>query len=88
MKVIPYRDRLLIKKDEVEKKSAGGIILQEETQELPVQGTVVGVGSEIDDISEGDIIIFGKYAGNNRVDVGNETYHVIDASDVKAVVRG
>ena len=87
MNVIPYRDRLLIKKDEVEKKSSGGIILQEETQELPVQGKVVGVGSEIDDIYEGDIVIFGRYAGNNRVNVGDETYHVIDASEVKAVVR-
>jgi len=78
---------LLIKKDEVEKKSSGGIILQEQAQELPVQGKVVGVGSEIDDIYEGDIVIFGRYAGNNRVDVGDETYHVIDASEVKAVVR-
>jgi chaperonin GroES len=84
---MPYGERVLIKKDEVEKKSAGGIILQEESQELPVQGKVVGVGSFVYDINVGDIVIFGRYAGNHRIDVGDEVFHVVDTSDIKAVIR-
>jgi len=87
MKVIPYRDRVLIKKEEMEKKTAGGIILQTESQERPVQGLVKGVGAGVEGISVGDTVIFGKYASGASVDVDGETLEVIDTSEVKAVIR-
>jgi len=87
MKVMPYGERVLIKREEVETKTAGGIILQTESQERPVQGLVKGVGSFVYDINIGDTVIFGKYAGSASIDVDGEVLEVIDTSDIKAIIR-
>jgi chaperonin GroES len=88
MRVVPYGERVLIKREAVETKTAGGIILQTESQERPVQGLVKGVGAGVEGISVGDTVIFGKYASSATVDVEGQTLEVIDTSEVKAVIIG
>jgi chaperonin GroES len=87
MKVMPYGERVLIKREAVETKTAGGIILQTESQERPVQGLVKGVGAGVEGINVGDTVIFGKYASSASVEVDGENLEVIDTSEVKAVIR-
>jgi chaperonin GroES len=87
MKVMPYGERVLIKREAIETKTAGGIILQTESQERPVQGLVKGVGAGVEGINVGDTVIFAKYASSASVEVDGENLEVIDTSEVKAVIR-
>ena len=64
----PLADRVLIKREESEKVTKGGIIIPDEAAEKLQKGTVIACGPGIKDedleIQVGDTILFGKYAGN------------------------
>ncbi len=85
MKIKPIGERVLVKREEVEEKSTGGIILTQVQQERPNQGEVRAVG-DIDNIEVGDTIVFGKYAGTDVIDVDGESLIFIDLKDIKAVI--
>jgi chaperonin GroES len=87
MKVKPIGERILVKREEVEEKSSGGIILTQTQQEVPAQGEVRAVG-DVEGIEVGDTVVFGKYAGSDALDVDGETLHFIDLKDIKAVIYG
>ena len=87
MKVKPIGERLLVKREKIEEKSTGGIILTQTTQEQPAQGEVRAVG-DVEGIEVGDTIVFGKYAGNEAIAVDGETLLFIDLKDIKAVIYG
>jgi chaperonin GroES len=72
MKIRPLNDRIIVKRVEEEKKTAGGIIIPDTAKEKPQEGKVVAVGpGKRDekgdrmsmDVREGDRILFSKYAG-------------------------
>ena len=44
MKLIPMEDRIVVKPQEAEEKTAGGIVLPDSAKEKPLIGTVVSVG--------------------------------------------
>jgi len=58
----PLNDRVIIKRNETEEKSAGGIVLPGSEQEKPTTGIIIATAS--DAVSIGDTVIFGKYAGS------------------------
>jgi chaperonin GroES len=73
MKIKPLQDRILVKRNEVEQKTASGIIIPDNAKEKPMEGTVIAVGSgrKLNDgtlckpeVGEGDTVLFGKYAGS------------------------
>ena len=45
MKLTPLHDRVLVKREEQDAKSAGGIIIPDTVQEKPMEGKVIAVGS-------------------------------------------
>ena len=66
-------------------------------QEKPNQGQVVAVGSGriLDngdvrpvDVKVGDTVVFGQYAGNDKIDVDGEELIILSENDIKAVVEG
>ena len=72
MKIRPLHDRVVIKRMEEERTSAGGIVIPDSATEKPVRGEVISVGqgkiSESGelrplDVKPGDEVLFGKYAG-------------------------
>jgi chaperonin GroES len=72
MKIRPLHDRVIVKRVEEEKKSAGGIVIPDTAAEKPSQGEVVYVGpGKSDDngkvipmgVKVGDRVLFGKYSG-------------------------
>jgi chaperonin GroES len=74
MKVRPLQDRILVERIEEEVKK-GNIIIPDTAKEKPQQGKVIAVGpGRIDesgkrvpvDVKKGDMILFGKYSGNER----------------------
>ena len=72
----PLYDRVVIRRQDEEEKTAGGIVLPSNAQEKPNQGEVLAVGDGAikDDGSQrplavkvGDRVVFGQYAGSNTV---------------------
>ncbi len=96
MKIRPLHDRVVVRRQEEEQTSAGGIVLTGSAKEKPNQGAVVAVGSGrvLDngdvrplDVKVGDSVIFGKYAGNDTIDVDGEYVIILSESAIKAVVE-
>ena len=94
MKFTPLHDKVLVKRTEEEEKSAGGIVLPGSATEKPSQGEVVAVGpgkkSENGDVSPvgvavGDIVIFGRYGGN-EIKIDGDEYLILSESDIFGVV--
>ena len=97
MKIRPLHDRVIVRREEEEQKTAGGILLPGSAQEKPNRGEVVAVGSgrvldngdtRAVDVNVGDIVVFGQYAGNDKIDVDSEELIILSESDIKAVVEG
>ena len=95
MKLRPLHDRLIVKRMEEERLSSGGIVIPDSATEKPVRGEVLAVGNGkiLDngekralDISVGDTILFGKYAGT-EVKVEGEEILVMREEDIMAVVE-
>ncbi len=86
-----FDDRVLVKPNEAEEKTAGGIIIPDTAKEKPQKGTVVAVGKgKYADqtgnlipmqIKAGDTIMYGKYGGT-EINIGGEDYLIMRASDI------
>ena len=96
MKIRPLHDRVIVRRQEEEETSAGGIVLPGSAQEKPNQGEVIAVGSgrildngesRAVDVNFGDTVVFGKYAGSDTIDVDGEELVILSESDIKAVVE-
>jgi chaperonin GroES len=96
MKIRPLHDRIIVKRLEEERTSAGGIIIPDTAAEKPIQGKVVAVGKgkilengtvRPLDVKVGDKVLFGKYGGT-EVKVEGEDLLVMREEDVMAVIEG
>lgn len=84
MKIKPRGKRIVVKRDEAESVSAGGIVIPEAAKETKESGVIQLVGPECpDDIKVGDRVLFGKYAGT---DYGNNCL-LLDERDCVAIVE-
>ena len=95
MKLRPLHDRVIVKRMEEERMSAGGIVIPDSATEKPVRGQVLAVGNGkiLDngekrplDISVGDTVLFGKYSGT-EVKVEGEEILVMREEDIMAVIE-
>ncbi|MFZ3579573.1 co-chaperone GroES [Virgibacillus sp. DJP39] len=91
----PLGDRVVIELVEQEEKTASGIVLPDSAKEKPQEGMVVAVGTgRVTDngerialeVSEGNRIIFSKFAGTEVKYEGKE-YLVLRENDILAVVN-
>lgn len=91
----PLGDRLVVKADEKEEKTASGIFLPDTAQEKPLQGTVLaaGPGRVLDngtvqplEVKAGDKILFGKYSGT-EIKLEGESYLILKESEVLGVFK-
>ena len=96
MKIRPLHDRVIVKREEEERKSAGGILIPDSAAEKPSRGRVLAVGNgkilesgEVRklDVKVGDKILFGKYSGT-EVKVDGEDVLVMREEDILAVIDG
>ena len=94
MKVVPLGDKVVVKRLESEETTAGGIVLPDTARERPQQGRVLSVGDGrllsdgsrvAHQVSEGDRVLFGKYAGT-EVEVDAEELLIMSEDDILAVV--
>ncbi len=96
MKIRPLHDRIIVRRLEEERKSAGGIVIPDTAKEKPVQGLVLAVGKgrilengEVRplDVKTGDKVLFGKYSGT-EVRVNDEELLVMREEDIMGVIEG
>lgn len=89
MNVKPLADRVLIEPASAETKTVGGIIIPDTAKEKPLKGTVVAVGNGTKDedmvLKEGDVVLYGKYAGT-ELEIEGKKYLIMRQSDVVAVL--
>jgi chaperonin GroES len=86
----PLADRVLIEAKEAETKTASGLIIPDTAKEKPQQGKVIAVGNgkkdEPMELSVGDEVLYGKYAGT-EITVDGKKYLIMRQSDVVAIVK-
>ena len=89
MKVTPLADRVLVKLEKSESKTASGIIIPDTAQEKTQVGVVVAVGpgteKEKVTVTVGQKVMHDKYAGT-QVKIDNEEHLVLKMSDLIAVI--
>ena len=87
MTIIPLGERVLLKAEKTEEKTAGGIFIPQAAQEKTQIATVVAVGdSEEIKVKVGDKVLHDKYAGTEIKDSG-EDYLIVNAQDNLAVIK-
>jgi len=87
MKIKPIGDRVLVKPEEVEEKTAGGIFIPQTAQEKTQTGVVVAVGEdETIKVKKGQKVMYDKYA-NTAVSMDNVDYLLVHYSDILAIME-
>ncbi len=96
MKLRPLHDRIIVQRLEEGEQHIGGIIIPDTAKEKPQQGKVLAVGNgKVNDdgkrvpldVRAGDLILFGKYSGQ-EIKVEGEEYLIMKEDDVLAVLAG
>ncbi|MER8964566.1 co-chaperone GroES [Mesorhizobium sp. M0808] len=91
----PLHDRILVRRIEVDEKTAGGIIIPDTAKENPQEGEVIaaGPGARDDsgqlqplDVKVGDRILFGKWSGT-EIKLNGEDLLIMKESDVLGVIE-
>ena len=95
LKIRPLHDRVIVKRLEEERKSAGGIVIPDNVAEKPDQGEVIAVGPGGRDeqgklipidLQIGDRVLFGKWSGT-EVKIDGEELLIMKESDVMGVIE-
>ena len=96
MKIRPLHDRVIVKRIEEERKSAGGIVIPDTAKEKPIKGKVIAVGKgkiledgkvRPLDVKAGDKVLFGKYS-RHRGQGRRRGLLVMREDDIMAVIEG
>jgi chaperonin GroES len=89
LNIKPLADRVIIEPSAAEEKTAGGIIIPDTAKEKPSKGTVVAVGPGTKDnpvtVKEGDVFLYGKYAGT-EISFHDKEYMIMRESDIVAII--
>jgi chaperonin GroES len=96
MNVRPLHDRIIIQRIEEGEQKVGGIIIPDSAKEKPQQGKVIaaGTGKVKDDgkrqpldVKAGDLILFGKYSGQ-EIKLDGEEYLIMREDEILGVIEG
>lgn len=93
--VRPLYDRILIRPEEAEDRTAGGIYLPDTAKEKPLRGEIVavGIGKVLDSgrlvepsVKVGDKVLFGRYSGT-EIKVDGEEFIIVRESDLLGTIE-
>jgi chaperonin GroES len=96
MNIRPLHDRVVIRRLEEERTTAGGIVIPDTATEEPIRGEVIAVGNGkiLDsgenrplDVKVGDHVLFGKYSGT-EVKLDGKEFVVMREDDIMGVIEG
>jgi len=95
-KLRPLHDRVIVKRLEEERVSAGGIVIPDSATEKPTRGKVIAAGNgrilengsvRPMSVKEGDQVLFGKYAGQ-EIKIDGEELVFLKEDDIVAILEG
>jgi chaperonin GroES len=88
MKVSPLGDRVLIKVQEGDTKTAGGIIIPQTAQEKTQTGLVIAIGTDTDviKVKKNDKVMYDKYAGT-QIKIDGTDHLIVKFSDILAILE-
>ncbi len=89
----PLGDRVVVKPQPAEEKTASGLFIPDTAKEKPQRGTVVSVGpgkvengTKVDmTVSEGDTVLYGKYSGT-EITMNDDDLLIMRESDILGIV--
>ena len=85
----PLADRVVIEPQAAETTTSSGIIIPDTAKEKPQRGIVVAVGDGKKDeplsVKEGDVVLYGKYAGT-EISFEDKDYLIMQESDILAII--
>ncbi len=95
MKIRPLHDRVVVRRMEEERTTAGGIVIPDSATEKPMRGEVIaiGAGKVLDNgdlrtlaVKVGEVVLFGKYSGT-EVQIDGKELVVMREDDIMGVVE-
>jgi chaperonin GroES len=96
MKVRPLHDRVIVERIEESEQRVGSIIIPDSAKEKPQQGKIIAAGKgkwDKDqarfvplDVKAGDIVLFGKYSGQ-EVKIDGEEYLMMREEEILGVIE-
>lgn len=89
----PLGDRVVVKPEPAEEKTASGLFIPDSAKEKPQRGTILAVGpgkvengTKVDmTVTEGDTVLYGKYSGT-EITLGDNDVLIMRESDILGVV--
>lgn len=82
----PLGKRILVERMEEASTTSTGIIIPDNAKEKPSQGKIIAISDDVKNISNGDIVVFGKYSGNELTLDGSK-YIVIELDDIFGIIK-
>ena len=96
MNIRPLHDRIIIQRLDEGEQKVGGIIIPDTAKEKPQQGKVIAAGTgkirddgtrQPPDVKAGDLILFGKYSGQ-EIRLEGEDYLIVREEEVLGIIDG
>ena len=84
MRFRPLGKRVLLKR-RTEQTTKTGIYIPDNSKDKPLEGTVVAISDEIENISVGETILYGKYSGSEVV-IDGEDYILLLTDDIQGIL--
>ncbi|RUM64553.1 MAG: co-chaperone GroES [Sulfurimonas sp.] len=81
----PLGNRVLVKRVEEATTTMSGIIIPDNAKEKPACGEVIAVSKEVETITNGNQVLFGKYSGN-EVSFDGTDYVVLEIEDIFGII--
>ena len=95
MKIRPLHDRVVVRRLEEERTTAGGIVIPDSATEKPMRGEIIAVGNgkildngdvRVLAVKVGDVVLFGKYSGT-EVKIAGQELVVMREDDIMGVIE-
>ena len=95
MKFRPLHDRVVVRRLDMEERTAGGIIIPDTAQEKPMEGEVVAVGPGardengklvVPEVKAGDRVLFGKWSGTETT-IDSVELLIMKESDIMGIIE-
>ena len=94
MNLQPLEDRIVVRPNESEEKTASGLVIPDTAKEKPQQGEVLAVGPGrildsgervVPDVKQGEKVLFAKYSGT-EFKLEQDELLILRESDILAIV--
>ncbi|MCH8122812.1 MAG: co-chaperone GroES [Bacteroidetes bacterium] len=92
--ITPLGDRVVVKAEPAEEKTASGLFIPDTAKEKPQRGKIISVGpGKVEDgtkidmtVKKGDLVLYGKYSGT-EITIDEEDLLIMRESDILGIIK-